>query len=581
MSQQAQGRASSRTQRFAAALAVIAGAAPDPLLAQITIPSIPLDQLPRPSDQPLPKPPPVVPKPEIVLPPAPAPGAPALSRGARVLAKEFRFVGNTVVPTEELEAIAAPYVGRDLGNAELEELRVALTRRYIEAGYINSGAVIPDQDVSDGAITFRIVEGRLSEIVVGGENGFRPWYLQDRLALGAGPPLNVNDLQERMQLMLQDPQIANMSAELAPGVERGDAVLRVDVTEAKRYSVGLKLSDNRSPVVGQNEIEGFLTARNVFGIGESFAFRAGATQGLDDYSAVFAVPVSARGTLLTVRWDHTNSRVIEAPLSQLDIGANSTAWDVTLSHPLYERLSRVINASVTLAQRNTYSTFLGQASPFIPGAPDGRTRISVVRFGLDGVERTQTDVIAGRVLLSLGVDALNSTIVDNPDLPDSRFTALLGQFQWVRLLSREAQLLFRADGQWSNNPLLGSEKYSIGGMDSVRSYRRDYAIRDKGWFSSLELRYQVASVPVRANPAPNEGAIRLAAFVDYAQAWDVNGPGSKVTSIGGAGPGIRWEPAPGSELAFYWGIRLTSAPPPANTMPDRGLYFRFLVSYAF
>jgi len=581
VSQRAQGRVSSRARRFAAALAVIAGAAPDPLLAQITIPSIPLDQLPRPSDQPLPKPPPVVPKPEIVLPPAPAPGAPALSRGARVLAKQFRFVGNTVVPTEELEAIAAPYVGRDLGNAELEELRVALTRRYIEAGYINSGAVIPDQDVSDGAITFRIVEGRLSEIVVGGENGFRPWYLQDRLALGAGPPLNVNDLQERMQIMLQDPQIANMSAELAPGVERGDAVLRVDVTEAKRYSVGLKISDNRSPVVGQNEIEGFFTARNVFGIGESFAFRAGATQGLDDYSAIFAVPVSARGTLLTVRWDHTNSRVIEAPLSQLDIGANSTAWDVTLSHPLYERLSRVINGSVTLAQRNTYSTFLGEPSPFIPGAPDGRTRISVVRFGLDGVERTQTDVIAARVLLSLGVDALNSTIVSDPDLPDSRFTALLGQFQWVRLLSREAQLLFRADGQWSNNPLLGSEKYSIGGMDSVRSYRRDYAIRDKGWFSSLELRYQVASVPVRANPAPNEGAIRLAAFVDYAQAWDVNGPGSTVTKIGGAGPGIRWEPAPGSELAFYWGIRLTNAPPPANTMPDRGLYFRMLLSYAF
>jgi len=578
--QQAQGTASSRVRRLAAALAVIAGAAPDPLPAQV-IPSIPLDQLPRPSDQPLPKPPPVVPKPEIVLPPAPAPGAPALSRGARVLAKGFRFTGNTAIPTEDLEAIAAPYVGRELGNAELEELRVALTRRYIEAGYINSGAVIPDQDVSDGVITFRIVEGRLSEIVVGGENGFRPWYIQDRLALGAGPPLNVNDLQERMQIMLQDPQIANMSAELAPGVERGDAVLRVDVTEAKRYSVGLKVSDNRSPVVGQNEIEGFFTARNVFGIGESFAFRAGATQGLDDYSAVFAVPVSARGTLLTVRWDHTDSRVVEAPLSQLNIGANSTAWDVTLSHPLYERLSRVINGSVTLAQRRTYSTFLGEPSPFIPGAPDGRTKISVVRFGLDGVERTQTDVIAARVLLSRGVEALNATVVDDPDLPDSNFTALLGQFQWVRLLSREAQLLFRADGQWSNQPLLGSEKYSIGGMDSVRSYRRDYAIRDKGWFSSLELRYQVASVPVRANPAPNEGAIRLAAFVDYAQAWDVNGPGSTVTKIGGAGPGIRWEPAPGSELAFYWGIRITSAPPTANTMPDRGLYFRVLLSYAF
>ena len=579
MSGSARGGISPRLLRIAAAIALASSAAPAPLLAQI--PSIPIDQLPRPSDMPLPAPPPVVPKPPIVLPPAPAPGAPALSRGARVLAKGFRFVGNTIVPEDELQAIAAPYVGRELGNAELEELRLALTRRYVEAGYINSGAVIPDQDVSGGVITFRIIEGRLSEIVVGGANGFRAPYLQDRLALGAGPPLNVNDLQERMQLMLQDPQIANMSAELAPGVERGDAVLRADVTEAKRYTVGVKASDNRSPVVGQNELEGFFQARNVLGFGESLALRAGFTQGLDDYSALLAVPVSARGTLFTARYDYTDSKVVEAPLDQLDIGARSSAWDLTLSHPFYERLNRVINGSVTLARRSTYSTFLGGPSPFIPGAPDGHTVISVARFGIDGVERTQTDVIAGRVLVSQGFSGMGSTVVDDPDLPDSIYTAVLGQFQWVRLLSREAQLLFRADGQWSNRPLLGSEKYSIGGLDSVRSYRRDYAVRDKGWFTSLELRYQVANLPVRANPAPNEGAVRLAAFVDYAQAWDVNGPGSIKTKIGGAGPGIRWEPAPGSDLAFYWGIRLTEAKPTANTLPDRGLYFRFVISQTF
>jgi hemolysin activation/secretion protein len=384
-----------------------------------------------------------------------------------------------------------------------------------------------------------------------------------------------------MQLMLQDPQIANMSAELAPGVERGDAVLRVDVTEAKRYTIGAKASNNRSPVVGQNELEGFFSARNALGFGESLALRAATTQGLDDYSAIFAFPLSARGTLLTIRYDHINSKVVEPPLSQLDIGAKSTAWDITVSHPFYERLNRVITGTATLARRHTYSTFLGDQSPFIPGAPDGRTVISVARFGIDGVERTQTDVVSGRILLSQGVETLNATIVNDPDLPDSKFTALLGQFQWVRLLSREAQLIFRADGQWSSQPLLGSEKYSIGGMDSVRSYRRDYAVRDKGWFSSLELRYLVANVPVRANPAPNEGAVRLAAFVDYAQAWDINGPGSTVTKLGGAGPGIRWEPAPGAEFAFYYGMRLTDAKPPANTWPDRGLYFRFLVSYAF
>ena len=45
--------------------------------------------------------------------------------------------------------------------------------------------------------------------------------------MDAGPPLNVNRLQERMQLMLQDPVIERLSGELGPGVGRGEAVLRV------------------------------------------------------------------------------------------------------------------------------------------------------------------------------------------------------------------------------------------------------------------------------------------------------------------------------------------------------------------
>jgi hemolysin activation/secretion protein len=241
----------------------------------------------------------------------------------------------------------------------------------------------------------------------------------------------------------------------------------------------------------------------------------------------------------------------------------------------------VINGSVTLARRTTRATFLGEPSPFIPGAPDGRTVITVARFGLDGVERTPTDVVAGRVLLSRGLDRFNSTVIDDSDLPDSRFTAVLGQFQWVRLLTRETQLLVRTDGQWSNQPLLGSEKYSIGGLDSVRGYRRDYAVRDKGWFASVELRHLIANVPVRANPAPNEGAVRLAAFVDTGQAWDINGPGRSETTLTGVGPGIRWEPAPGAEFVFYYGIALKDAPTPTRELSDKGIHFRFLVSHAF
>src|SRR5207302_2016318 len=84
-----------------------------------------------------------------------------------------------------------------------------LTTHYINAGYINSGAVLPEQSVSDGVIHFRIVEGKTSEIHLEGQKTPRDYwrnapttqpttaplrrgfekYVRDRIAAGARRPL--------------------------------------------------------------------------------------------------------------------------------------------------------------------------------------------------------------------------------------------------------------------------------------------------------------------------------------------------------------------------------------------------------
>jgi hemolysin activation/secretion protein len=99
--------------------------------------------------------------------------------------------GNTVLPVEKLEEITQRYINRTLTTEDLEALRLELTRLYIEAGYINSGAIIPDQTVSEGIITYQIIEGQLTDIEVSGTRWFRESYIRKRLALGAGPPLNI------------------------------------------------------------------------------------------------------------------------------------------------------------------------------------------------------------------------------------------------------------------------------------------------------------------------------------------------------------------------------------------------------
>jgi hemolysin activation/secretion protein len=112
---------------------------------------IPLEPQLPPSEAPLRKrtvrlvPPGVV---EPILPPV---NFEALARSGRLwsfhgLVKEFRFQGNHVFSNGELAKLLEKYKGRELTAEDLEQARQDLTLLYINKGYVNSGAVLPDQD---------------------------------------------------------------------------------------------------------------------------------------------------------------------------------------------------------------------------------------------------------------------------------------------------------------------------------------------------------------------------------------------------------------------------------------------------
>ena len=63
------------------------------------------------------------------LPPVAAPStlSPAAQASATLRFDRAVFRGNTVFPAAELEEVAAPYLGRDISAAELEEFRQKLT----------------------------------------------------------------------------------------------------------------------------------------------------------------------------------------------------------------------------------------------------------------------------------------------------------------------------------------------------------------------------------------------------------------------------------------------------------------------
>jgi hemolysin activation/secretion protein len=283
-------------------------------------PSIPI--LPETRGRPSPELPPVQPSqpptPTLTLPTTPPPPAPLpLGQGPRFVLRGVDITGNTVLDQAAIRGIVDPYIGKPVTTADLEEIRRQFTLLYINRGYINSGAVIPDQNVVNGVVAFRFVEGRVTDIEVAGTDHFDPEYFRSRLAHGTAPPFNIENLGREQQILLQSPLVKRLNLELLPGLEPGGARLHADVLEANRYSLSAQLADDQSPTVGavRGQLQGSIA--NLLGRGDILTAQYGRSQGLNDGYVGYTLPIDSEDTRISLRYDKNGVVVITRELSPL------------------------------------------------------------------------------------------------------------------------------------------------------------------------------------------------------------------------------------------------------------------------
>jgi len=507
------------------------------------------------------------------LPPTPNTEAPFLSSGPRVFVREVRIDGNTVLPDEVLGEIAKPFLDRSLSTGDLEELRRRLTLAYVERGYINSGAMLPDQEVRDGVVTYRMVEGRLAQIQIEGTGRLDERYVRNRLAQGAGPPLNVERLQQRLQILLQDPLIERMNVDLQPGLLPGEATLQAVVTRAEPVSAYATVANNQAPNVGSIRGEIGTTVRNLTGWGDALALRYGRSDGVDDGEASFTLPVTYHDTLLSARYERNGAAVVSEALRDLDIRSTVETIGVGVSQPIYRTPQRNLGVGLAFEHRRSETTLLGEPFSFTPGTVDGKATVSVLRFTQDFADRTADDALVMRSTFSFGLDVLGATVT--PQKPNGQFATWLGQAQYVRQFEREIQLVFRGDAQLSRDPLFPIEQIAIGGLGTVRGYRENELVRDNGLILSAEARMPVLRFAVDALPQQaRDNVVRVAPFADWGRGWNKGEPTPTPRTIASVGIGFLWDVGDVATAQLYYGRALRHIHQPDHDLQDEGIHFR-------
>jgi hemolysin activation/secretion protein len=473
-------------------------------------------------------------------------------------------------------------VDRFVTSEDLEALRLALTRLYINKGYINSGAILPDQTVSEGVITFHIIEGTLTDVTLEGQRWFREGYLRRRLTLNVVPPLNIGTLQERLQLLQQDDRIERLQAELSPGVRLGESALLVRVEERLPFLVALEFNNYLSPSIGAEQ--GLITVahQNLTGHGDILSFTYGRSAGLNpEIDTSYSLPLNARDTTVSFRYRRNNSSVIEEPFTPLDISSNSESFTLALRQPLWRTLSQEL--ALAFSAEHLWSrtlVFASEPSAAFAPAPGPTNAVdTALRLALEWLDRTPSQVLAVRSRFSLGINVLGATITDQADTPDGQFFAWLGQFQYGRRLGvQDIQLLFRLDAQLTNAPLLPLEQIVIGGRFSVRGYRENQLVRDNGLIVSLESR-----IPLVRN-TPWAEYVQVVPFVDFGQGWNSKVPTPGPKTLLSIGLGLRWGTAwrvgvpLRTQAEVFWGYKLKDVRTEGGNLQDKGLSLQFVVA---
>jgi hemolysin activation/secretion protein len=513
----------------------------------------------------------------LTVPAPPSERAPPPSQGPRFVLRDVDIVGNTVLDPASIRGVLDPYLGKPVTTADLEEIRRQFTLLYINRGYINSGAIIPDQNVVNGVVTFRFVEGRVTGIEVAGTDHFDPEYFRSRLARGTEPPFNVENLGREQQILLQSPLVKRLNLELLPGLEPGEARLHADVLEANRYSLNAQIADDQSPTVGavRGQLQG--SVANILGFGDILTAQYGRSQGLNDGYVGYSVPIASDDTRVSLRYDRNGIVVVTPELSPLNVTSSFSSIGVGLSRPVYRTPEQAFTLGASLERRQQQTFLLGIPFPFTAGAePNGKTVVTPLRLYQDWLDRDAEHAFAARSTFSLGLRTLGATVTDTPTIgtPTGKYFSWLGQVQYVRRIYEDWEALVRSDLQLANRPLFQMEQIAFGGLGSVRGYRQYLTVTDDGFLASGELRIPVGRLrlPYLAD-SDIAGTVQIVPFYDYARAWNVDRPTPYPQQISGVGAGVRWYIGSGITAEFYYAKALRHVPV-GTSIEDRGLYFR-------
>ena len=454
----------------------------------------------------------------------------------------YEVTGNTLLDPAQIDTVLAAYTGTQRSFSDVQNALEALQQAYAKAGFGAVQVRLPEQDMVQGTISFRVIEGRIHKIAIEGNSFHDDANILNPLPLKVGEAPNAARIESTLKVINENPS-KKAQVLMKSGFALGEIDATVKVVDQKPWTVGVILDNTGNDQTGNARLGVFYQHANMWDrdhvLTVQYTTSPDHLSDVSIFGAGYHVPLYQWGDSIDVFAGYSN--VDSGTVSDLfSVSGSGSVFGARYNHNLtrHETYDHKIVLGYDQRAYREDVQFNGSADSLVPDITVRPVSLSYV-----GEWKTLSQQLSFYASESANIEGGNHG--SDADFAASRAGAdgdyMVTRYgaDWVRLLDKDWRVHLNYNAQYSAQALVSGEQFGLGGMlgtGSVRGFHERELAGDRGYRISAEVYSPDFGGKINGNVHA-----RALLFYDYGSLHNNNAqPGeTSHTAIASVGAGLR------------------------------------------
>lgn len=405
---------------------------------------------------------------------------------------QIEIVNVNLIQPEKLQILIDKYSKECINSKKIAELMSDLTQVYFEEGYVAARVYLPAQQIKESRkLILSVDEGVVTQLIAT-PRAQNTISIKTAAPFLVKKPLNLRDLEQALD-QFNRLQSNNVTMQIQPGSGVGESVVVFDNEPTKRFSGYFSYDNKGQDITGRKQASVGVSIDNIFGLNDLLSLSYNRSlpfekekKDSEALSAFYVVPFGYHTASLSASHSNYDTTII-TPFQALHSTGETESYSLKVDSLIYrDRLTQLrTNVGLTTKENKAYleDVLLGVSS----------RKLTVAEVGLSYNTNIDNHFLNTYINYQKGLSSLNA-LKDEQNLdkefPKAQFDKFLYGISYVKPFEIAKQrLMFSSNfsGQYSLDPLYGSEQYSIGSLYTVRGFNQKTISGDRGYSLKNDL----------------------------------------------------------------------------------------------